>query len=401
MRLLSCNLAELKPNGMKINRLFFIVLVSLIAITAQAQLPTDLSKVKSAQITDDQLFQVIQKAQSSGQSQDEILSELKQRGIPEAELQLLAERVAGLMSPEKAATPSQPTTSKGNRPVSSLTKTNVTQTTASKVFGAELFSGASPLFIPNLSIATPTNYQLGPGDEMLLEVYGNNVFSQKLIVSREGFINLKYAGLLNVNGITIQDLSSIVKSKLSRFVPSLANGKSKLQLSLSALRSINVNVIGAVKSPGTLTLPSLATLFNALYATGGPLENGSLRNIELIRNNKKLLLTDLYDFLLKGDQSANIFLQDNDLIRVPFAKQQVHLTGLLNRTGIFEVKTSENLNTLLEFAGGFTPLAFRGRVTGTRNGYLTKEILDIAANDFTNFTLQHGDSLHVNSLVDK
>jgi protein involved in polysaccharide export with SLBB domain len=142
-------------------------------------------------------------------------------------------------------------------------------------------------------------------------------------------------------------------------------------------------------------------LFNALYATGGPLENGSLRKIELIRGNKKILEADLYDFLLKGDQSANIFLQDNDLIRVPFADRQVRLSGQLNRTGIFEVTENEHLTDLLFFAGGFKSDAFRGRINGSRNGNFQKEVIDIESQRFDVFTLNHGDSLHVGTLVEK
>lgn len=387
---------------MKINRLFFVIVISLLSLSAEAQLPSDLSKIRSSQITDDQLFQFVQKAQSSGQSQEGILSELKQRGLPDAELLTLSDRVANLMGADNTGNTSvAPNSGQTKRTSTATIKQNVETPTTSKVFGAELFSGTSPMFVPNLNIATPPNYKVGPGDELVLEVYGNNVFVQKLLVSREGFVNVKYAGLVNVNGTTIQDLVPLIKNRLSRFIPSLAGGGSKLNLSLASIRSISVNVVGAVKKPGTITIPSLATLFNALYATGGPLENGSLRNIELIRGNKKILEADLYDFLLKGDQSANIFLQDNDLIRVPFAKQQVQLTGLLNRTGIFEVKPTENLADLFEFAGGFSPLAYQGRVTGTRNGYLTKEVIDVPSNNFAEFALRHGDSLHVDALVDK
>ena len=388
---------------MKINRLVLTVVLALIGLVVQAQLPADLSKIRSAQITDDQLFQFVQKAQSSGQSQDDILAELKQRGLPDAELSTLSDRLANLLGADNTQTNTGAlTTGQPKRNLADATKQKpVTTAVTSKVFGAELFSGTSPMFVPNLNIATPANYKVGPGDELLLELYGNNVFTQKLLVSREGYVNVKYAGLVNVNGTTIQDLATIISNRLSRYIPSLTGGGSKLNISLASIRSITVNVVGAVKKPGTITIPSLATLFNALYATGGPLENGSLRTIELIRGNKKILEADLYDFLLKGDQSANIFLQDNDLIRVPFAKLQVQVSGLLNRTGIFEVKSTEKLSDLFEFAGGFSARAFQGRVTGTRNGYLTKEVIDIPANKFSDFSLRHGDSLHVDSLIDK
>ena len=272
---------------------------------------------------------------------------------------------------------------------------------SSKVFGAELFQEASPIFAPNLSIATPLNYRVGPGDELLLEVFGTNVFSQKAQVSREGFVNVRYAGLVNVNGITIEEVANLLKSRLSKYLPSLTSGGSRLQVNLGNIRSINVSVVGAVKKPGTLTLPSLATLFNALYATGGPLENGSFRNIELIRGNKKIITADLYDYLMRGDQSSNIFLQDNDLIRVPFTEHQIQVAGLLNREGIYELKPTETFANALQYAGGFKAGAYQGRVTGTRLGKLAKEIIDIPATQFSAFALQNGDSLYVDSLVNK
>lgn len=389
---------------MKIKALLLAAALLTINYHLFSQLPADLSKVRSSQITDIQLSQVIQRAQSSGQTREEIISELKQRGLPETELAALNERINSLLMTTESEAPQDKgsTTSKGNRS-STVKMPEVLQADkkSNKIFGSELFSGVSPLFAPNLSIATPANYVVGPGDELLLEVYGANVFSQKVVVSREGFINIKYAGLIIANGVAIQDLGKQVKQKLSRFIPALRSGASNLQLSLASIRSITVTVVGAVRKPGTLTIPSLATLFNALYATGGPLENGSLRNIELIRGNKKILEADLYEFLLKGDQSSNVFLQDNDLIRVPFAQLQVQLSGLLNRSGIFEAKNSDRLSDLLAFAGGFKPLAYQGRITGTRNGVLTKEIIDVAATDFSQFGLRHGDSLHVDSLVDK
>jgi protein involved in polysaccharide export with SLBB domain len=385
--------------------LFFPLLVFFCMVEAQ-QLPADLSKVKASQLTDSQLSQLLQRAKANGQTKEDIIEDLKQRGLPESELILLSERANKLIGNEEVEPEgdrlSAPAPSKGNRiSMAKMPEMTPVSRKVPRVFGAELFMGASPLFTPNLSIATPANYTLGPGDELLLEVYGANVFNQKLLVSREGYINVKYVGLIAVNGLTIQDLVQRVKTKLSTFIPALSSGASRLQLSLTSIRSITITVVGAVKKPGTLTIPSLATLFNALYATGGPLENGSLRNIELIRGNKKILVADLYDFLMKGDQSANVFLQDNDLIRVPFAQLQVQLSGLINREGIFEAKPAEHLSDLFMFAGGFKPLAYQGRVTGTRGGVLKKEVIDVALADFDRFLLRHGDSLHVDSLVEK
>jgi protein involved in polysaccharide export with SLBB domain len=368
-----------------------------------AQLPANLSSFKSSQLSDEQLINLLNKAESGGQSKESIFKELKDRGLPDSEMQDIMSRMSGLNKQLPNAEPelSSSSTRSYKKPTLVSNPRDQRQEVKSLIFGAELFSESSPLFVPDLNIATPANYRVGPGDGLLLEVYGANVFNQKLLVSREGFINVKYAGLINVTGVTIEELHQQIKTKLSKFIPALNTGSSRLQLSLASIRSITVSVVGAVKKPGTLTIPSLATLFNALYATGGPLENGSLRNIELIRGNKKILEADLYEFLLKGDQSTNIFLQDNDLIRVPFAQLQVQLSGLLNRPGIFEAKSNEHLSDLLAYAGGFKPLAYQGRITGTRNGMLTREIIDVAATEFDKFNLRHGDSLNVDSLVDK
>jgi protein involved in polysaccharide export with SLBB domain len=379
------------------------LLFSLLTLDAFSQLPANLSNARSSQLSDDQLLAFISKAEASGQSQESIIKELKDRGLPESEIQEIMNRMSRInkQMPGSESELSNNTTRNYKRSTNSLKQREQSRDPQSLIFGSELFSESSPLFVPDLTIATPANYKVGPGDELLLEVYGANVFTQKLLVSREGFINVKYAGLLGANGVTIEELHQQVKTKLAKFIPALSSGGSRLQLSLASIRSITVSVVGAVKKPGTLTIPSLATLFNALYATGGPLENGSLRNIELIRGNKKILEADLYEFLLKGDQSADIFLQDNDLIRVPFAQLQVQLSGLLNRPGIFEAKKSDHLSDLLAFAGGFKPLAYQGRITGTRNGVLTKEIIDISALEFGSFSLRHGDSLNIDSLVDK
>ena len=389
---------------MKINLLLLFGAIFILTVNSMAQLPTDLSKIKSSQISDQQLTQIAQQAKNSGQSEQAVLQDLKQRGLPDTEIQALGARISGLMQTKGAEgnTTLESPVSKDRKLTTPTTASESREKkSSSKVFGSELFQEASPIFAPNLSIATPLNYRVGPGDELLLEVFGTNVFSQKAQVSREGFVNIRYAGLVNVNGITIEEVANLLKSRLSKYLPSLTSGGSRLQVNLGNIRSINVSVVGAVKKPGTLTLPSLATLFNALYATGGPLENGSFRNIELIRGNKKIITADLYDYLMRGDQSSNIFLQDNDLIRVPFTEHQIQVAGLLNREGIYELKPTETFANALQYAGGFKAGAYQGRVTGTRLGKLAKEIIDIPATQFSAFALQNGDSLYIDSLVNK
>ena len=392
-----------------LNTLKKAILVSVLTVTvvgfAQAQIPSDLSRIKSSQITDAQLMQFVQQAQSSGMTEAELMAEFQKKGLSEAELQLLAGRLKGLMGASQNM--ETPTTDAGAKVQSNKRtyKGDITQfkipEKPSRIFGSELFSGVDPVFVPNLKIATPKGYVIGAEDELQLDIYGNNISNQKLMVSPDGFINVKYAGPVNVSGMTIEQAAGVLKGRLTKFYPALSSGATKLQLTLGSVRSIQVTIVGAVKKPGTITLPSIATLYNALYSSGGPLVNGSFRNIELVRKSKIIAIADLYEFILKGDQSANVSLQDNDVIRVPFAQTQIALEGELNRKGIFEVKGSETLQQVIDFAGGFKSNAFKGRITGTRFTDVERKVIDVAKADFNSFKLNNGDSLYIDSVVNR
>jgi protein involved in polysaccharide export with SLBB domain len=392
-----------------LNTLKKAILVFVLTVTAfglaQAQIPSDLSRIKSSQITDAQLMQFVQQAQSSGMTEAELMSEFQKKGLPDVELQALAARLKGLMGSSQAIESTSDVS--GGKVLSNKRtyKGDYTQfkmpEKPSRVFGSELFSGVDPIFVPNLKIATPKGYVIGAEDELQLDIYGNNISNQKLMVSPEGIINVKYAGPVNVSGMTIEQAAGVLKGRLTKFYPALSSGATKLQLTLGSVRSVQVTIVGAVKKPGTITLPSIATLFNALYSSGGPLENGSFRNIELVRNSKTIAIADLYQFILKGDQSANISLQDNDIIRVPFAQTQIVLDGQLNRNGIFEIKDKESLKEALDFAGGFRSNAFKGRITGTRFTDIERKVIDIPKEEFNSCILRHGDSLYVDSVVNR
>jgi protein involved in polysaccharide export with SLBB domain len=250
-------------------------------------------------------------------------------------------------------------------------------------------------------MATPRNYIIGPDDELILHVYGLNISQQTLRVTPDGTVNVKYAGVIDVNGLNVEAATALIRTRLMRYYPGLSSGQTKLQLTLGNIRSIRVTLIGAINKPGTYTLPSLATLFNALYVSGGPAENGSFRKIELIRNNKVVQLADLYGFLVRGDMSSNIRLEDNDVIRVPFANLMITLNGELNRPGIFELDENESLKDAIQFAGGFKSKAFRSRITGSRFGDLDKKILDVAGDDLHTFRLQNGDEFFIDSVVNR
>jgi protein involved in polysaccharide export with SLBB domain len=390
-------------------RVLLVLLLCFASIFVSAQIPTDLSGVKASQISDSQLQQYMNQANANGLTAGQLEAELLRRGLPETEMAELKVRIQSL------GTNSPATTAGSETPTGTFENTKRTASKTaplkyeslesvkkrSKLFGSELFSNTNLTFEPDLRMATPKDYILGPDDELFLNVYGLNISQQKLKVSPEGTVNVKYAGVVHVNGLTVEAATSILKNRLTQYYPALASGGTKLQLSLGNIRSIRVILIGAINRPGTYTLPSLATLFNALYVSGGPAENGSFRNIELIRNNKVVQKADLYDFLLKGDQRGNVRLEDNDVIRVPFASSLVTLNGEVNRPGIFEVHKNESLEDVLEFAGGFRSKAFRGRITGSRYSDFDKRVIDVAGDSLGYFRPQNGDEYFIDSVINR
>lgn len=390
---------------MRLN-LILCVLGMLLCIQVNAQqLPSDLSTVKSSQISDAQLISILNQAKSNGLTQDQITTEMLRRGLPPAEMQELKERIQQLEFGSTSISDSS-TQLKNQSTRTVKQKTNsidilFKEKEKLELFGTELFSNTNLTFEPDLRMATPANYIIGPDDELLLTIYGSNVSQQNLKVSPEGTIHVKYAGILTVSGLSVEAATSLLKARLTKYYPALANNQTRLQLALGNIRSIKVILIGAIKRPGTYTLPSLATLFNALYVSGGPGENGSFRKIELIRNNKVIQVADLYEFLLKGNQQTNILLQDNDVIRIPFANSLITLDGQLNRPGIYELLPADNLETAVEFAGGFKSKAFRGRITGTRFLDFGRSMLDISGDSLSRFQPKNGDEFLVDSVINR
>lgn len=382
--------------------LFFLLI--FISTTVKAQIPSDLSNIKASQISNAQLQQYLTQARERGLTMEQLETELLQRGFPETELAELKIRIRQI-----GLTDTNNDTQ--GKDINAGTKRTLTNNPllsepgelkkSSKIFGSELFSNSNLTFEPDLRMATPKNYVIGPEDELILNVYGLNISQQTLKVSPDGTVNVKYAGVINVNGLTIEAATALIRNRLTRYYPGLNSGQTKLQLTLGNIRSIRVTIIGAITRPGSYTLPSLASVFNALYVSGGPAENGSLRNIELIRNNKVIQTADLYDFLVKGDLTANIRLEDNDVIRVPFASTMITLNGELNRPGIFELHQSESLADAIRYAGGFKSRAFKGRITGNRYSDFDKRVIDVSGDSLQSFKPRNGDEYFIDSVVNR
>lgn len=269
------------------------------------------------------------------------------------------------------------------------------------IFGSELYTSVAPNFEPNLKLATPLNYVLGPDDELLVTVYGVQEYTGELLVSDEGNINVPNVGQIRVAGLTIEAATQKLKTVMGNSVyPYLKNGGSKLSVTLNKIRSIKVTVIGANR-PGNYTLSSLSTVFNALYVAGGPTEFGSFREIELVRNNKVERKIDLYRMLLKGDQSDNIGLKDNDVIRIPAYKKRVELQGQVKRPGIFEVLPGERFQNVLEFASGFTDTAYTAIVKAFQNSDRERKVKDVPASEYLQYQPESGDVFVVSKILNR
>jgi protein involved in polysaccharide export with SLBB domain len=379
----------------KLIKSFFLV---FLCISVHAQLPADMSRIKSSDISDAQLQEFVQKAQASGQSETQIVQEFSRRGMPASEISAIRTRLASLAS---SAPISSSNVQVQSRTIVPQKATTQQAENGSLIFGSELFSNPSLSFEPDLRIPTPKNYVLGPDDQLMLDVYGINLSQQALKVSSEGSVYIKYGGPVQVSGLTIEEATKVINKKLSKFYPAIANGQTSVQLTVTGIRSIKIIIIGAVKKPGTYNLTSLSTLFNALYVSGGPKENGSFRNIELIRNNKQVIKADLYEFLINSSQKSNVRLMDNDVIKIPFVQNKILLKGELNREGFFEMQPSETLEDAISFAGGFRSNAFKARITGIRNGDFDRAVLDIPKDSIKNFKPFNGDEYTVGGLIDK
>lgn len=273
-----------------------------------------------------------------------------------------------------------------------------------RIFGAELFNKTRDLNLnfetDIFNMATPVNYELGPGDLVQLVVFGQQEFADELEVSREGSINVENVGLVKVGGMTIEAALVKLKSSMSRAYPTLSSGSSKLSLTLSEIRTIQVTVVGANHS-GVLDIPSLSSVYGALSKAGGPTNMGSFRNIELVRNNVVIKKIDLYKLLAKGDQTDNISLRDNDVIRIPAYKNRVELNGQVKRPGLYEVLDKETFADILAFAGGFDDTAYTASVKVIRKNEREREVKDLSSKSFTTFQPLTGDQYVISRILER
>ena len=368
---------------------------------------SDLSKINVDALTDEEILRYRDQLQTAGLSEVQAEQLAIQRGMPSSEVLKLKARLAKITNASKMQTPSnQPERRTLDSNYINQNKPDTARLTKQRddkpsVFGSEIFTNPSLSFEPNLRIATPKNYMIGPDDELLIDVYGYQEVNYRLIVSPEGTITLPYVGVVPVAGSSIEQATRRIKERMIRNgYASLASGTSKLEINVGKIRSIKITIVGEAKRPGTFTLSSLSNMFNALYAAGGITSQGSFRKIELIRNNKVVNTLDVYDFLLKGDLSGNIGLMDQDVIRVPVADVQVIAKGEVKRPAIYELLPAENMNDLIRFTGGFTNQAYTAAIHIQQLNQRERQLKDIANDQFSEYKPQRGDVVIVDKVLE-
>jgi protein involved in polysaccharide export with SLBB domain len=396
---------------------YFLVLLCFWAFAPAfviAQQNVDLNTIRVDQLSDDQIEELVKRAQDAGLSSTDFLMMAQMRGMPSGEVEKLRGRIEGLSI---GSSKSRSTNASKRAAREQIDLNDITQglletqelmeeeKADSLLFGSKLFfqKNRKLSFEPSLNQATPKNYILGPGDLIYVDIYGQSEKYYEATVNPEGSILLDNIGLIAVSGKTIEAAEGIIKNRVATFYTGLtgANPQTFLQVTLGNVKTIKVHILNEVRLPGTFTLSAFSTVFNALYAAGGPSDNGTLRAIQLIRNNKNIAEIDVYDLLMNGTANLDVQLQDQDVILVNPYLARVKVIGEVKRPLVFEVKPEDNLEDVLRFAGGFTDLAFKDRISISRITGNQRSISDVYSNQLGLFNLKGGDEISVYRIIDR
>ena len=394
--------------------LFFLLLSVGFSLPLSAQVQNlnleQLAYINVDQLSDEQIQSFWEKAQAQGYSITDLETAARVKGVPVSQITKLRQRIMTLSTSVKKRTATS-----GNKPTSSEqeifgrtgreTKDSIMVTKKSRVFGYDFFQNPKISFAPTINVPTPESYIINTGDELLGEVWGAAESSTTQKVDNQGNIILPMAGKVHVGGLNFVEAKARINTALRKIyagisAPEGSYAKVYTGVSIANIRTVKVNIIGEVEAPGTYSLSALSTVINALYASGGPTENGSFRNIQVVRGGKTIAHLDIYNFLLKGSQEGNINLNDQDVIIVPPYKNQVEVIGFVKREGIYEVKEGEKLSSLVDYFGGFKSNAYKDIMVVERIVGAKREVKEFPFSDAGKFAMQGGDKLLVHKLSD-
>lgn len=387
---------------MKLTRVL-VPLMLLIAIPAMA-------------LTDEQVITYIKTQAAAGKSQNQIGKELLAQGVTAEQIKRIRAQYQ-----DETNTQTNQTTNEASRLRTRDTYTRDARTRDEKadtdtdilpmeredeiedqklIYGHDLFNSTSLTFEPNSNMATPQNYRLGPGDEVIIDIWGVSEDNIRQEISPDGRIMISQLGPVYLNGLTVAEANKQVKNVFAKKYAGVGSD-TDINLTLGQVRSIQIDVLGEVKTPGTYRISPFSNAFHALYNAGGINDIGSLRNIEVFRNGKKVSNIDVYDFLFKGKNAGNIRLQEGDVIIVPAYSELVNIEGNVKRPMFYEMKPNESLAKLIEYAGGFSGDAYSDAVRILRLNGLDKELNTVEKTEYPSYLLRDGDVVTVGVVTDE
>jgi protein involved in polysaccharide export with SLBB domain len=362
-------------------------------------------------MSDNQVMEYVKRGQAQGKSQQELVTELAARGVTKEQ----AERIRKNYMAEQAGVASGTTEETVVNRQHAINPTYVEAEDAAdraaaaaataggrhQIFGHNIFNNRNLTFEPNTNVATPENYKLGPGDEVIINVWGAAENTIRQTISPEGSISVSTLGPVYLNGMTVREANSYLQREFSKIYAGVSGNTSQVKLTLGQIRTIQVNIMGEVAVPGTYRLSSFSSVFHALYRAGGISAIGSLRSIKVMRGGRKIADIDVYDYILKGKMSDNIRLADNDVIIVSPYDCLINITGKVKRPMYYEMKKGETVATLIDYAGGFTGDAYTKAIRLLRMSGREKQIYNVDEMDFSVFKLVDEDSISVDAVLER
>ena len=382
--------------------------------------------VMAQQMSDDQVVQYVKEAQRTGKSQKQMTTELLRRGVTKEQVARIQKKYAehstadgvenkpsqlrertSLMTDGKAirGTSYEEAELEEQKEIIDLKRDAkaTPEAPGSNIFGHSLFSNRNLSFEPSANQATPVNYRLGPGDEVIIDIWGASENTIRQTISPEGTILVRGLGPVHLSGMTVKEANSFLQREFSKIYSGISGTEpnSEIKLTLGDIRTIQINIMGEVSVPGTYTLSAFSTVFHALYRAGGVNRIGSLRSIKVVRDGKTFADLDVYDFIMKGKMKDDIRLQEGDVIIVDPYQSLVEIVGKVKRPMFYEMKPTETVATILNYAGGFTGDAYKKAIRLVRKSGREHQVFNVDEMDYSVFRLDDGDMITIDAVLDR
>ena len=386
---------------------FLIVVLFLVFASSAPVIGQNPASIDVNNLSDQQIQQIVSEVNARGLTIDQAAALAQAQGATPIQIEQIKRRIQELnlskgKSVANPAAQSAQTSTFSREAFSEKAVVNASPQ-VKRIYGFQLFNSENLTFEPPVNIPTPQNYVLGIDDELAISIWGASQQNYQLRIETNGAISIPDIGPVYVSGMEFSKAKELIKKRLIAIYQGMegSSPNTYAEVSISNLRSIKINVIGEAMAPGTYTLPSTASAFNALYLSGGPNENGSFRKIQIIRDNKTIKTIDVYDYLINANMQGNIQLREQDIIYIPTYTKRVEANGAFKRTGIFELTEKEKLSDLIRYLGGFSDQAFKAQLSLTRITDTEKKVIDISQSIYDSFVPSNGDVIVASGIIDR